>query len=310
MNKILISADSTCDLSPELVERYNINIVPLHVIFNDVDHKDGVDVIPQDLYDYYEETGNLASTSATSVGEYIDAFKPFIEQGYEIVHINLGSALSAAYNNCVLASKQLPGVYAVDSCNLSTGMGLLVIKAAEMRDEDLMTAKGIAKRLGELTSQSHASFVVDILDYLVAGGRCSSAAALAVNLLKIKPSIEVHNEDGSMTTGKKYRGSYNKAMVKYIEDQLSKNKHIDLDRCFVTHTKMDQETVDLAIQTVKDTLPFKEVLETTAGCTISSHCGPGTLGVLFMTTDKKDKENKKAKTNKKDKEAKKETGKE
>lgn len=280
--KVFISADSTCDLTAEQKERYKITTYPLHVIIGRTSYEDGVNITPDEIYQNFKTTGTLPKTSAINVQEYIDAFSPLIEQGYDIVHINLGSALSASYKNCCLAAKQLGHIYPVDSANLSTATGLLAIEAAEMKEKG-MNAEEIAENLGVLTPKVHGSFVIDRLDYLHAGGRCSTVAMLGANLLSLKPCIEVNNKDGSMTVDKKYRGKLEKVLLQYIDDKLAEYDSINPKRAFITHSGISPERLKLVYDYLESKYVFNEILVSRAGCTISSHCGPNTLGMLFMT---------------------------
>lgn len=280
--KVLVTADSTCDLTPELKEKYNISTYPLHIILGRTSYEDGVNITPDEIYKNFKMSGVLPKTSAVNVQEYIDGFAPLVEQGYDIVHINLGSALSASYKNCCLAAKQLEHVYPVDSCNLSGASGLLVLEAAEMAEKG-MGAEEIAENIRALTSKTHGSFIVDRLDYLRAGGRCSTIAMLGANLLSLKPCIVVNNKDGSMTVGKKYRGKLEKVLLQYIDDKLSEYDNINPKRVFITHSGISDERSQLVYNYLKSKNVFGEILITHAGCTISSHCGPNTLGILFMT---------------------------
>lgn len=279
---VILCADSTCDLSQELVEKYQVHIRPLNVIEGDKSFLDGVDIAPDDIYRNYRETGLLPKTAATSVGAYIDFCKPFIDDGNEVIFINLGSALSSSHQNCRLAAAELPGMYAVDSCNLSTGSGLVVIEAAE-RIAKGMAAADIVAELQTVISKVSASFVIDTLEFLYKGGRCSALAMFGANLLHFKPSIKVDNTDGSMSVGKKYRGSLEKALTDYVTDQLKGRTDLDNRRIFITHSGISDERVALVKSLVEQYAHFEEILITRAGCTISSHCGPNTLGVLFLT---------------------------
>lgn len=280
--KVILSADSTCDLNETIKSRYQVNIQPLHIILNGKSYKDGVDITPETIFKAFQEEKVLPQTSAPNPQEYLDYFKQWTDQGYEILHVSLSSYLSSAYQNASLAAQQLENVYPIDSKNLSTGMGLLVIEAAE-RIEKGMPAKEIAAEIQSLTSHVHASFVIDTLTYLHEGGRCSALAAFSANLLSIKPCIEVDNSEGSMDVGKKYRGSLKKVFKRYAVDQLRRHSNIKLDRIFITHSGTAEENIEIVKEAVCEILPFEEVLITQAGCTISSHCGPNTLGVLFMT---------------------------
>ena len=280
-NKIIITADSTADLSSELIEKYNIVIIPLHIVFEDKSYDDLVNITPDEIYANFDKNGTLPTTSAINCQEYIDKFKPYVDDGYEIVHISIGSALSTSHNQCCMAAQELGNVYPVDSCSLSTGSGLLAIEAAKRVDKG-MAAKDIAKEIQALASKVHADFVVDKLTYLRAGGRCSALAALGANLLGIRPRIDVNNADGSMSVGKKYRGKLDKVIDTYTQERLSDLNSIEKDRIFITHSGIDKEIVDSLYEAIKSKNYFDEILITRAGCTVSSHCGPGTLGVLYI----------------------------
>ncbi len=230
--KVIISTDSTADLTPELVEQYNIKMVPLGLEMDGKLYQDGVDISPDDLYAYHHKTGNLARSSAYSVGDYEDHFSALVEQGYDVVHIGLADFLSCTLHNAQLASEDMEHVYVVNSKRLSTGIGLLVIKAAELAQEGL-SAEEIAKQMEEAAYHVDASFVLDTLEYLHAGGRCSGVAKFGANLLKIKPQIVVY--DDKMDTGRKYRGKITACRAQYMEDQLHDLDDVCLDRVFLTH---------------------------------------------------------------------------
>lgn len=280
--KVLLTADSTCDLSEETRERFRVITHPLHVVLEGESYDDGVNLVPDDIYRTYEEKKVLPKTAAVNAAEFIDFFTPYIEQGYEIVHINLGSGLSVTHSNCRMAAEELEGVYVVDSCNLSTGSGLLVLEAAE-RIATGMPAEQVAREVQELASTVSASFVLDTLEFLHKGGRCSSLAMMGANLLQLKPCIEVDNTSGKMGVGKKYRGSLDKCLQQYVQDKLSGRTDIRTNRVFITHSGISEERIALVKAEVEKYQKFDEILITRAGCTISSHCGPNTLGVLFMT---------------------------
>lgn len=278
--KVKIISDSTCDLSKELIEKYNISIVPLYVVMNDKTMRDGLEVTPEDIYEYVDKNGKLPSTSAVNIEDYIEIFKYWHEQGYEIVHFDISSEFSSTYRNACMAAEEVGGVYVVDSRNLSTGQGLVVMHGAEMAQSG-KSAKEIFEECTALTSKIEASFVVDSIDYLYKGGRCSALAAFGANLLKLKPCIEV--KDGKMSPGKKYRGNISRVMLSYVEERLKGRNDIDKSRIFITHTKCSDEDVKAVKQKILEICPdFKEILETTAGCTVTTHCGPNTLGILFI----------------------------
>jgi DegV family protein with EDD domain len=278
-NNIIISSDSTSDLSLALRERYNIKTIPLGVTLGDKTYFDGVDITPDEIYEYHKKTGELPKTTAANVGDCMDYFKPFADEGKTVIHFSLSSEMSSTYNNTLLAASEFENIFVIDSRNLSTGSGLLVVAAAEMAASG-MEAEKIVEKINELIPCVDASFVIDSLEYLHKGGRCSALAMLGANLLKLKPCIEVKN--GKMDVGKKYRGKYSEVLKQYVAERIGDASDIDLDRVFVTHAGCDSEIVDAVVEQVKNAAPFKEVFLTRAGCTISSHCGADTLGVLFV----------------------------
>lgn len=278
--KVKIISDSTCDLSPELIEKYDIAVMPLYVSMDDETKKDGLEVTPEDIYSHVEKTGVLPKTSAPNLSDYVNFFEPWVKQGYQVVHFSISSDFSSAYHSATLAAEELKDVYVVDSRNLSTGQGLVVLRGADLAEEGKSAAE-IKEECDKLTSKVEASFVVDSIDYLHKGGRCSSVAALGANLLKLKPCIEVI--DGKMTSAKKYRGKIDKVIIDYVCDRLRDREDIEKNRIFITHTKCSPETVEAVRDKINELSPgFSEILETTAGCTVTSHCGPNTLGVLFI----------------------------
>lgn len=278
MPDIKLTADSTCDLSSELIAAHDIEIMPLYTVLGDVSYRDGVDAKPDDIYKFVAENNTLPKTSAGSVDDYMTLFKKHVDAGKTVIHISLSAEMSSSHQNACIAAGEVGNVHVVDSRNLSTGSGLLVLDAADMIKEGL-DADTIAQNLRDRAPLVRASFVVDNLEYLRMGGRCSAVTMFGANLLKIKPRIEV--ADGKMGVGGKYRGQYKKVLVEdYVKDVLSAD-NIDTRRVFVTHTKCDDDIVNGVIEAVKSRGIFEEVYETTAGCVITSHCGPSTLGVLF-----------------------------
>ena len=277
--KIKIISDSTCDLSPALLEQHNIGIVPLSIIRDGKDFKDGITITPADIFAHVAGGGDLCSTSAVSIGEYADVFARYADDYDGIIHINIGSGFSTCYQSACLAAEEFDKVWVIDSKNLSTGQGLVVLKACELAEtkDDL---DAIADELRAYTEKVEASFLVDKLDYLVKGGRCSSAAALGANLLNLKPCIEV--KDGKMSVGKKYRGNYAKCLANYVRDRLENRDDIDCSSVFITKTVVSDECYHAVLEAVNTHGHFRCIHETNAGCTISCHCGPGTLGVLFV----------------------------
>lgn len=281
-HKIILSADSTCDLGEDLKERYQVNFYPFHIILGDTEYRDNVDIFTDDIYREYREKKILPKTAAINVEEYINYFKQWVEEGYEVIHLNLGGAISSAYQNCLIAAKELGNVYPIDSFNLSSGISLLVIEAANMINEG-KSAREISYNIQEIRNKVHSSFILDTLTFLHAGGRCSTIAAIGSNLLQLKPCIEVNNQTGAMTVGTKYRGNLEKVLTNYTNDKLKEYDNINYDRIFITHSGIDEKYIDLVKTILMDQTKFKEIFVTKASCTISSHCGPNTLGILFMT---------------------------
>ena len=277
--KIKITSDSTCDLSIQLLEQHNISLIPLTVVKDGCEFKDGVTIQPAEIFAHVAAGGNLCSTSAPNVGEYQDWFAKFAD-GYDaVIHINIGSGFSASHQNAKLAAMEFDNVYAVDSKNLSTGQGLVVLKACALAESG-EEAAAIVDQLNKFTSKVEASFLLDRLDYMVKGGRCSSVVALGANLLNLKPCIEV--KDGKLAVVKKYRGPYAKCLGSYVKERIANRDDLDLDTLFVTHTPVSDDCYYAVMTAVNEHSRFATVHETTAGCTVSCHCGPGTLGVLFV----------------------------
>ena len=276
--KIKISSDSTCDLSSQQIAKHNIGILPLTVTMGDQNYLDGVDLHYAQIYDHVAKGGNLPSTSANNIGQYIEAFESYLKEYDAVIHLNISSGFSSCYQNACLAAEEMENVYIINSYNLSTGQGLLVMKAAELAESG-MDVHEIVDILNETAGRVEASFILDQLEYMKKGGRCSSVAVLGANLLKLKPCIEV--KDGKMGVVKKYRGSFEKCLKEYVTDRLADRDDLDLDRIFITHSGVCEEWLKLVEDIVRELQPFKEICTTVTGCTVCSHCGPGTLGVLF-----------------------------
>ena len=277
--KVIIASDSTCDLNQELLERYQIKILPLGVSLGSSQYKDGVDIDPDAIYAHYEQTGELPKTSAVNIAEFSDFFARQTQDGNAVVLFTISSEMSSTYRNACLAAEEYEDVYVVDTRSLSTGGGLLVAEAGDMAAEGRSAAE-IAEYCTAMTEKVSASFVVDDLEFLHKGGRCSAVAALGANLLQLKPCIVV--KQGKMGVGKKYRGKFGPVLEKYVSEQLADIENIDRKRIFVTHAGCDNQIIDRCAEAVKKTAEFGEVQVTRAGCTISSHCGRNTLGVLFL----------------------------
>lgn len=278
--KIKITCDSTCDLSPELYERYDIGVIPLHIIKDGTSFADTLEITPDDIFAHVGAGGAMCSTAAANIDEYTEAFAGYLKEYDAVVHINISSEFSTCYQNACIAAEELGSVYPVDSRSLSTGSGLLAIDAALMAGQGTDAAE-IAARLREMTAKLDVSFILDTLKYLHLGGRCSGVAALGANLLSLRPCIEV--KDGKMGVGKKYRGKSSVCMKKYVEERLSGRDDLDLRRIFITHSGIEPELIGELRELVAGIAPFSEIIITRAGCTISNHCGPRCMGVLFYT---------------------------
>jgi DegV family protein with EDD domain len=276
---IKITSDSTCDLPRELLERYEVEVIPLSIIQGGIAKKDGVEIIPEDIYRHVAGGGDLPTTSAISVGEYQDRFTRLSPQYDAVIHINIGAAFSSCHQNARIAAAEFSNVYVVDSRNLSTGHGHVVMEAA-LAAERGASAEEIVQQLNSLTGRVEASFVMDQLDYMVKGGRCSAVTMLGANLLKLKPCVEVR--DGVMGVGKKYRGSFEKCLRDYVKDRLNGRDDICYDHLFLVYASDMAETVSMVREEVAKYAHFDQIIETRAGCTVCSHCGPGTLGIMFI----------------------------
>ena len=277
--RVKIISDSTCDLSPELLERYDIAITPLCVIKDGKEFHDGVDITPADIFTHVDGGGELCSTAAVSQFEYTQMFTRYAKEYDEVVQINIGSNFSCCYQNACLAAQEFDNVFVVDSGNLSTGQGLLVVAAAKFAQQGVSGIE-IAERVRALVPKVETSFLIDRLDYMQKGGRCSTVAALGANLLKLKPCIEVR--EGKMSVCKKYRGSFEKCIRQYVKERLDGREDIATELVFITHAAADTNVVAAAKEETAQYGSFEEVEETQAGCTVSCHCGPNTLGILFV----------------------------
>ena len=280
-NKIIIASDSTCDLSPELIQRYGIHILPLGVALGERQFTDGVDIDPDFIYAHYEKTGQLPKTSAVNLVDFEDFFAAETAKGNAVVLFTISADMSSTCNNARLAAENFKDVYVVDTRNLSTGGGLLVVTAAEMAAEGKSAAE-IAKVCEGLAPCVDASFIIDSLEFLHKGGRCSALAAFGANMLSLKPCIVV--KDGKMGVGKKYRGKFGAVLPKYVSERLGDGSDVIKKHIFVTHAGCESAIIDSCVNAVQAIAPEAEVHVTRAGCTISSHCGRNTLGVLFIRT--------------------------
>lgn len=281
--KIGISAESTIDIPQELLQKFNIDTIPFTVLLGEEEGKDGV-LTPTQIFDYVDRTGVLPKTSAVNEFQFEEYFTELKKKYDAIIHISLSSCISSACSNAMKVAEQMKDVYVIDSKSLSTGIALLCIYARELVDQGL-EVKEIVKRVTERTPAVQASFVVNTLDYLYKGGRCSSLVRFGANLLRLKPQILV--SDGKMSSGAKYRGKNRDVVEDYCLDTLAKFNTPDKSIIFITHSSASPDMVEAARRIV-ERHGFKTIYETVAGATISSHCGPKTLGILYFNDgDKK-----------------------
>lgn len=279
---VKIISDSTCDLSPELIAKYDIDILPLHILLGEDEYEDGKNITPEEIYSWSDENKTTPKTSAPALTDAIELFKQYIDEGREIVCFSISSSMSTSGNVMRIAAEELEAedrITVIDSANLSTGIGLLVIEAAIMAQNN-HTVEEIVSAIEALKPNVRASFVVDTLTYLYRGGRCNAVSAMAGGVLKLHPKIVVEN--GAMNASKKYRGKINSAIMTYVKDMEDALKAARPDRVFITHSGCDRTIVEEVHSYLENLGVFSEILETRAGGVISSHCGPGTLGVLFI----------------------------
>ncbi len=279
---VKITCDSTCDLTDEILKKYDISVIPLYVSLGSDVYKDCVDVFPEDLFSYVDRTKELPATTAINVADFTELFKRFSSDHEAIIHFDIGSEFSSCYQNACIAAAEFDNVYVIDTKSLCDGHGILVLEAA-MAAERGECAEDIVKLVRSKIDLVDASFVLDKLDYLAKGGRCSSVTALGANLLKLKPCIELI--DGKMEVGKKYRGSFDKAVLDYAKDRLADRDDLDLRHVFLAYTsRVPRKTIDSVHQAIEKYASFGEIIEVCVGSTISCHCGPVTLAIMFLTT--------------------------
>ena len=282
MSNIKIIADSTCDLSKELLEQYDISIIPLCINMGDKSYKDGMDITSEDIYAWSEKTNSTPKTAAPILNDVIEFIKPYVEDNKDIIFLGISEDMSSTCNVVRLAGEfyEYNKIHIINSKNLSTGIGLQVLKAAAMAEKGHTAEEIVHYIVDDMQDKVKASFVVDTLVYLARGGRCSSVTALIGNTLKLKPMIIVSN--GKMSVEKKYRGNIRTVLLKYANDLKENLLNADPDRVFITHSGCDDEVVEELYNFLKDLNVFKEITVTSAGGVITSHCGPKTLGILYV----------------------------
>ncbi len=280
LGEVKIFTDSTCDLTADIIRENNISVVPLYVGFEDGTLKDGVDILAGDLFKRVEECGKLPKTAAPSPIDFYNEFKDYIDRGMDIVYIGISSELSATLQNAMIAAREFPEgrIEIVDSRNLSTGIGLLVLKACDFAGEG-MNAREIAARVSELAPKVKTAFVIDTLDYLYLGGRCSSLQNFMSGVFKIKPIVKV--VEGRMILGEKARGKREKALNLMLENAITDKDNMDTDRIIITHSVGSEDSKYLE-EGLRSSMEFKNIITTVAGCVISSHCGPNTIGIIYL----------------------------
>lgn len=275
---IKVTSDSTCDLPAELLEKYKIDLVPLIIMKDDQEFLDNVTITPPDIFRHVSGGGTMCTTAARSVAVYQELFAKYADEYDGIVHITLGSGFSSSCQNALVAAQKFPNVRIIDSENLCCGQGLVVLKACQLAEEGLELDE-IVRQLQDYIPKVEISFMLDRLDYLAKGGRCSTVTALGANLLNLKPCIELRG--GKMGVGKKYRGHYDKCLTSYIKERLGDREDIDKSILILAYTQIEPEYLAAAKEMLAQYADFDAMYETFAGCTISCHCGPNTLSLIF-----------------------------
>ena len=279
--EIVITADSTCDLPKNIIDEQNIIIFPLSILFGENSYLDGVEIHASDIYEHVKKTGALPKTAAVPPADYYDVFKKLTDEGKAVVHISLSSAISSSHQNSLVAASEFDNVYCVDSKSLCTAMGLLVLKACDLREKNF-DAKKIANRLKGMAQKLHTTFVLDSLEYLHKGGRCSGVERFGANVLGLKISIAVSPETGKLDVSKKYRGKIEAVYKQYLNDCMNAAGRADKTRIAIANSGGVSGDIIAYARGVAEGKGFKEVIIADAGCTISSHCGPKTFAVFFM----------------------------
>mgnify|MGYP002516894012 FL=1 len=278
MKKIVISSDTTCDLPQNIIEKNEIALCPITILLGTEEHRDTIDIDANGVLAYVEKTNTLPKTSATGIYAYKEYFEKLLEDNEQVIHFCISSKASSCYSNATKAAEELKNVFVVDSYSLSSGQGIQVLKACDLLKEG-KTAEEIIAEIDANRDKSQISFVVDRLDFLHKGGRCSSVAMAASKVLKIHPAVAI--SDGALGVKKKYMGNMVRCLTQYVKDIAEENPNYDPKRCFITHSPSDKELVDLVTDSVKNLFKFDEVIDTTAGSTVTSHCGYNTIGVIF-----------------------------
>ncbi|MBQ9710267.1 MAG: DegV family protein [Clostridia bacterium] len=280
MKKCIITAETTCDLSSEIIQERGFKTIPISIILGTEEYKDGQGVTAEELFTYVQKTGQLPKTAAVSVEEYKEFFSAVKKECESVIHFSISSGASSSCNNAKAAATEMDGVFVVDTKCLSTGEALLMLRASDMLNEGV-DAKEVYEKILTLVSKVQTSFVVDTLDYLHKGGRCSAVALISAKVLKIHPHI--YEKDGNLCVKKKYMGTLQRSLNQYVNDLASEYTSYDKRRAFVTHSPCDgRELIEEVIAKAKELFDFDEIIETQAGATVSTHCGKNTIGLLFI----------------------------
>ena len=276
---IKITTDSTCDLPDALLQENDITVVPLGIVKGEKLYRDGVDIHPADIAAHVDAGGDITTTNAVNAADYYGLFSRLLEKYDAVIHINLGAEFSCCYQNAQIAAAELPEVYVVDSANLTVGIGEMALRAARSAQAGKTPAEIVAE-LEDLRTRAEVSFVMERLDYMKKGGRCSTVTAIGANLLKLRPCVEVI--DGKMSVTKKYRGSMERVVAEFLHDRLDGRTDIDTERVWLVDSAFGPELADAAKEVLQEDERFGRILEGKTGCTIFSHCGPNTLGLVFF----------------------------
>jgi DegV family protein with EDD domain len=276
---IKLTTDSTCDLNEEIIKKYDIEVIPVHIVVDEKVYNDNVDIYPRDVFHFVEEENKTCRTAAINVYEYHQFFEPLAKKYETVIHVSLGSEFSSCHQNANLAARGFDNVHVIDSANLSSGSGFLVYRLAQLIKDEASQSE-VLKTAEDLVKKINGSFVIDTLDYLYKGGRCSGLEMVGTKMLKIKPTIEVFN--GKMRVAGKCRGSFERCVKNYVTERLKDIDNIDKKTIFITNAESSDELVEYVTNKIKTDYDFNEIVMCQAGCTISAHCGPTTLGIFYL----------------------------
>ncbi len=279
MGKIIISSDSTCDLSENIISENDIKILPISILIGDTEYHDRVDITATDVIKYVKEKGIMPKTSAGTIDNYKEWFKSLIkDKNDEVIHFCISSGSSSCVNNAYLAAKEFKNVHVIDSLSLSSGQGIQIVRACDLIRQG-KSCKEIVEEIENARSKVQISFVIDTMEFLHKGGRCSAIVMYATKMLKLHPSIAM--KDGKLQVKKKYMGNLQRALSQYILDLSDEYKDYDKTRCFITYSPTEKEIVEEFKKKVQECFNFDEIIESDAGSTVTAHCGYNTIGLIF-----------------------------